>query len=518
MPAPTNISAATAVELGPLPNTITQNVNDSGTTYTVWYKYTAQPGDTTLGIFAFGDLIAYTAEITVYSPDGVTLYPPSPIGIPGFFADNVPIQMPVIGGQVYYFKITSTGGNVSPANLSITAQLRVNAPAPIGSLVVPSDDGSPTTILSAADGSVLDILPLFTGGGNATDSDYGAMLHDDTMITYSDLGAANDISIFSPTFAVVADVGNPIPTAGSYVFSSNKINTFYVGGPGGGGNTYVKTFSAAGTLGSTWNLGVAELTGMAPNPAETILYTAGLSVGHAVKRWDLIGSTFLTDLVGGVPNYSVGKDIIVLSDGSIILNYNRAGVNAYVVRVDPSGTLLNTYAVYVSGQAVADNRMAVADDDPNSFWFWSKVLATGISTFQNIRASDGVVLNTFASMEFENGIYAGVPTATPIAYFGHSFSCPLLFRRTPYTPPPPPGIKRVPRPTVPPQGTTPPDLCCPTPPPLIPPAPPPPPFTLGFTTSYTLTSGVVPVHPDPVPGELLAGKNIDVWVEVDVQM
>ncbi len=74
-----------------------------------------------------------------------------------------------------------------------------------------------------------------------------------------------------------------------------------------------------------------------------------------------------------------------------------------------------------------------------------------------------------------------------------------------------------PPPAVPPQQTTPPDQCCPTPPPYIPPTLAPPPYTVGVVRNYTGPSGGVPVHPDPVPGELLAGKMIDVWVEIDVQ-
>jgi hypothetical protein len=58
MSVPGNIDPAHAIELGPLPHTLTQDVNDDGTTYTVWYKYTAVAGDNVIGIFAFGDLVA----------------------------------------------------------------------------------------------------------------------------------------------------------------------------------------------------------------------------------------------------------------------------------------------------------------------------------------------------------------------------------------------------------------------------------------------------------------------------
>jgi hypothetical protein len=40
---------------------------------------------------------------------------------------------------------------------------------------------------------------------------------------------------------------------------------------------------------------------------------------------------------------------------------------------------------------------------------------------------------------------------------------------------------------------------------------------VGWSPTFTSSPGSVPVHPDPVAGELLSGKDCDAWVEVDVQ-
>lgn len=50
MPAPPNTTALTAIDLGAFPASLTQDVHDAGTTYTVWYRFTA-PAD---GVVAWG--------------------------------------------------------------------------------------------------------------------------------------------------------------------------------------------------------------------------------------------------------------------------------------------------------------------------------------------------------------------------------------------------------------------------------------------------------------------------------
>ncbi len=78
-----------------------------------------------------------------------------------------------------------------------------------------------------------------------------------------------------------------------------------------------------------------------------------------------------------------------------------------------------------------------------------------------------------------------------------------------------PVVTAIPIPVIAPQQTTPPDLCCPTPPPYVPPTPAPPPFTQGLVLPYDGPEGLVPLRVDPVAGESLAGKSVDVWIEID---
>src|SRR5229473_703357 len=155
MPAPTNQTAATAIDIGTSllpPFTTTQNVNFGGTTYTVWYQYTAQPGDVVINVFGFGDLIAYSPVLSVFSPDSVTAY----LSLSGL---NVPLQFPVVVGNTYWFQFASNGGNVATAVLTLSARRAPKNSAPIGALFINDDTtGFPAAVLSAFDGTVLRFL------------------------------------------------------------------------------------------------------------------------------------------------------------------------------------------------------------------------------------------------------------------------------------------------------------------------------------------------------------------------
>src|SRR6266478_6801054 len=115
MAIPTNISAATAIDIGILPYATTQDVRDSGTNYTVWYKYIAN-ATKEIGIWAFGTVSGYQPRIQVFSPNATTSY----LDIDG---TNVPIQIPVTEGQTYFFKIiSSTGNGPNPAILTLSGE------------------------------------------------------------------------------------------------------------------------------------------------------------------------------------------------------------------------------------------------------------------------------------------------------------------------------------------------------------------------------------------------------------
>src|SRR4051812_21189395 len=99
MSAPTNITKATAINLGTVfPTTLTQDANSGGITNPLWYYIIPQRSGM-ISIFAFGNLTGYTAQLIAYYADGTT--PPSTGG-----AYNVPFQLYGLAGTKYYFKIS----------------------------------------------------------------------------------------------------------------------------------------------------------------------------------------------------------------------------------------------------------------------------------------------------------------------------------------------------------------------------------------------------------------------------
>src|SRR6185503_3380343 len=138
MPAPTNTSPASATVISSLPASITQTVDDAGTTYTVWYAYTATADDVELGLFGYGDNTAYFVGTQVYND--VSAAPATRIINTGLPPDsttgNKAVQFPVTPGTTYYMKFAPPSGNPSPAVLSLEIESFAQTTAPIGSIVV----------------------------------------------------------------------------------------------------------------------------------------------------------------------------------------------------------------------------------------------------------------------------------------------------------------------------------------------------------------------------------------------
>lgn len=409
MPAPTNINAATAVELGPLPNSISQRVDFSGTTYTVWYKYTATFTGV-VGIWAFGDFVVYQPTNEILESDGVTDY------LGGFFALNVPTQMPVVNGQVYYFEIEPNSGNPSPANLTISGRAAPTLSSASGDILINDDtDFFPAAILSPTDGTVRKFLPGFPAG------EAGDVFSNGSRMLFVDSNTAQ-YALFDQNFNLLTEVGSAPSGA---IISTNKTSTFYIGNPGIGGQASVTTLSGSGVPGlTTFTFASAGLTGMAPSPDETILYYTGQNAeaNAAVKRWDLVHNTGLTDLVAGLGSGYGTTDIIALTDATILVLYY--GTTTRIIHYNASGSILNTYDFSTINVGTRP-RICRGIDDPNSFWLFAH-LVTGIDRFINVKVSDGSTIVTFDEPEYESGVYQPAATASPLAFFGHSASCPIM--------------------------------------------------------------------------------------------
>jgi hypothetical protein len=432
MPPPTNTSGAAAIELGPLPNTLTQDVNDAGTTYTVWYKYTAQTGDNVIGVFAHSDDLAlYKPVLELFTPDAVTAFP-----MMGSY--NVPAQFPVTAGHVYYLRITSYTGNVATAHLTIEGY-RQTPIAMAGSAILIPDDvpGYPMAIIDTSTGAVSRFVQGIPAGETAAQWTTGEFALEAWTIfpsqTTSRLRAYS--SSLTQLFETVLD---PVRFQRCHL-SSNRHDNWYVllGNVVAGTAPTIQRLNGAGAVTATWSLTpFSSMSGtyyrprsLATSRTDTIAYI-GETGDRNVKRWDLVANVALSDLVANLPGY-YPLELLVLADESVVVCWwtqldNGHHGDVILRRYSSSGTLLTDYGSFGDCQ---DPRIASAAADPASFWLDQKpypMTAEATITVKEIRASDGAVLTSVSTVGFEQGKYAGTATLTPPALFGRSESCPIV--------------------------------------------------------------------------------------------
>lgn len=431
MAPPVNISGPTAIELGPLPWSVSQNVHDAGTTYTVWYKFTPDfTGE--LWFFALGANIAdaYKPLTNILGPNSfITTYL-------GFGADQIrAVQVPVTLGDVIYFKLETNSGVVNPAQLSITGVKFVPGIVNAGDIFINDDTPKfPGVVLSGTTAQPIRFVQPFPSSETASILDNGI------QIQYN---KATDIpEIYDANLVLVTAL-----PAGLLNFSSfccNRTDRFYVVLPDdGAGHSLVHKVTPAGAdLGLLATLPFSNTTGHCISPDETIMYyhVASGTNFNIIRRHNLSTDTAMTDLVGAQAGYNISaREMICLEDGSVIAMYNSFPIHNldYIIRrYSAAGATLSTYGPYAQPVDTI-MRLAYAIDDPNSFWAWyeqcvSDLVSTriGNSIFKNIKVSDGSILSNLTNgFMYEVGFYNGQLTNTP-TQFGHSESCAFIILRT----------------------------------------------------------------------------------------
>lgn len=418
MSAPTNVDALSATDLGALPASVSQTVDDAGTTYEVWYKFTAPDGAAVVGAFAFGDLSVYQPTISVYEgPAG------SPTTLLDITALNVPIQFPVTPGVEYFLQIVPNGGTVSPANLTLAVEVAPNDAVTAGLIVIPDDtDGFPAALVNVLTGNVVRFINPFPAGENGDVLDDGTMLVEDNTISV--------VKKYNADFTLEQTI-DPFDTAtvsSHRIRVSRGLQVFYVGGDITGG-AQLTTVNQAGSQGPTWILPDAGLTAIAPNNDGSIIYVAGQgsSINTPVKAWDTGANDFGTDLIAGQGANTFVFDMLVLGDDSIIVGWQHSSTHAITVkRLNASGDVLGTYTT--TSTSAASKLAFDPDSDTAHIWLWTHD-SDGQSTWTQLETSGMTAASSVTTREYEDGAYQGTATATPDQRFGVSFSCPFFFTR-----------------------------------------------------------------------------------------
>lgn len=439
MPLP-NLTAATAIELGPYPRTITQDVNDGGVTNTVWYKHTGQAGDKEIKFHAYGDQIDYFADVRVWTgPVGALV---AYLSYNITFIEDIPLQVPVPDGATYYFEIFSGAGDVAAAPLTIEVARGPDLAAVTSDIIINDEhDGYPLVVRDGSTGAVKQFVLGWPNG------EYGTMLPSGHSAWEDHFEGT--VSVYNG-FTFVADqplapISSPIQRF--IVVSSNRVDRFYLGRENGDLTATIRTMDTTGAFGgTTWTVPTtsAQLAAMTVNLGETILYYAMQGVS-AIFRYDLIGNAPLSNLVAAVAGYNVELDLLTMADDVLLVGYRKAtaGTPQYIVkRIDLTGAVLNTYNFTFPASAITNLRFAYALDDPTTFWVKrhaGELGNAGLVEYFQVDVATGAILTTFLGAEYQNGVslHDGYP---PVDYdFGNAESCPFMLLPIDIAPPTPPG-------------------------------------------------------------------------------
>jgi hypothetical protein len=298
-----NTTPATALVLGPLPQTTSQ---DLGTDTVAWYTYTGVPSTLIAGFFFLATL-ADNLKIDI-------LYGTVAHQFTLAQAINVPFEIPTSNGDQFFFKLTSTLGPPS-VPVQISGLLGpITAAVPVGSIGV-NDDGNgdvngltfPAAFVSGSDASILRFAASAAGEAGTVFPPTGQVVLEDVL--------SNTVQIFAPL------LGTPLFTIPNTAFaahgsvgsiSSDQTTQMYVGGFSSVGTSHVRTMSLTGVVGAT-DYAIPTTVGrliqtIAPTPDNTILYYAIDATAAPLKRWDLVNNVALTDFLAGVASHTLALD------------------------------------------------------------------------------------------------------------------------------------------------------------------------------------------------------------------
>lgn len=413
---PVNISFLTATDLGTLPADITQSdIHDGGVNYDVYYKFTAPVGAEEIGAWGFTTIAdTFVTQIIPYVGPAA-----SPTQILSIAAQNVPIQFPVEAGTEYFLKFAKQNNN-SPASIRIRVEVAPNTAVVTGDICVPDDtEGFPMCVLDpATDYTIVRFVKNIVPGEQGCVLENGPICLENRYVA-----TGGDVVFYDLNFLETSRYDFIKPGVELSIRACKGTNRFFVGSrelP----FSRVKSFDRTGAVVGSWTLPTSSLFSLAANNNETILYYARFGVGEAIKRFDLVTSLAMADFAAGVANETV-TSMLYMSDDTLITLHENLGANTcYAKRWQPDGTLLNTYNLVLNNGPFCLLAYAHATAD-TTFWVWTHD-NDARSRFRNIRMSDGVVLIDRLSAEYEGGAMTANETATPLARFGNSYSCPFF--------------------------------------------------------------------------------------------
>jgi hypothetical protein len=427
---PTNLTSATATDVGTLPASVSQDATGGlAFVFTLWFKYAVQPADAVLSAFASGGTLSGTG----YLPK-LSLYNQSVTRLTGPLTAVKVAMQPTVGTTLLYLTVTPTNSSFVPAALVLTVQTFAQQPIPQFAPFIISDATDavgtryPAAVLDTAhDNTVLNLINFPAASENGTWLPGGTFC----VGTDDETPTNRALIIDGTTYAVLHSLTLP---AGCRGVTSNRVDTYYVMyvpvSGGHSGHYCVQSLALDGTLGATiFDLGASTVSAIGVSPDSSTLYYLG-SGSTTVKRWNLNTNMALSDLYTGVAHAPM-PDVMVSVAGLVFIGDPTAGsIKSY----NAGGTLQMTYPIAIS--PITDQSRFCLDPTDAHLLVWSATTNTPCQ-LQSIKTSDGSTTYQHDYASFQGGESNEAATLTPTARFGPENSCPMLFTLTSSLPPNP---------------------------------------------------------------------------------
>lgn len=438
MAPPANTSATTATVLT-LPTTISQNVHDAGTTYTVWFKYTPLVKQV-LGVYPFGDVTTYKPTIEVYNgpASAPVLKYAYGNGVPNNY--NRPIQVEAYTGVDLFFKVIPNAGNPTPANLTFKAEVFSGTAITPGDILINeesqgpfpiADRPFPGVVINQATGAIKNFIYPMVSGEDGDSIPSGEVLLEDmiheTIVLYN--SSLEQISSISPG------------TNQFVVIEANQVtNKFWVGVQPNAGTPFYFSVTSSGTVsGNTTLTGIADISGWATNLADTILYVTRSIQDAPVKRWDMVNLTFLSDFIAtGQGPTVLTYDILVMPNDDVAVGYWNTSNGNFDVRLYNSAGTFITNKLFTGNASNVPPRITRASG--REIWAYIVSSTFGKHRLVKYNVDTGTIAVDFTDVyTFRQGMimFPGAPTEPsdpPPARFGPSPSCPIINLQASITP------------------------------------------------------------------------------------
>lgn len=431
---PPNLTPTTALVIGSLPYTLTEDVQDAptGSGYAascsmsqanaVWFLYVAQVAQTVLGVDAQSDMSGnYTPTLSIWTgtPPALTQIRDACVtsGPP-----NSQIQFNATPGTTYYVQVSNFALTALNSPLTLIGAVGPATTAPAGSLLILNDStGYPAAVLNASDGAIVRMLalPAAEQADTLPDGSLCIAVEDPSGATF----AAVSVNVYDNNLTLIGSTTALTPPGDSNLapVRSDGAHTFYVANS----NQGLGTITDAGVVTpNAWTL-PSNANGIScgtPNRAGSMYYYGSRVFNPAVVHaFDLLTSSAAADLYTGGSRSFLGSDLAVLATGDILIMIRPTDstFDWNVLRVSPAGSVVATYDIGLSDQS--DPRLALGLDDPLTFWTMTFDSVAHTSRLQQFDVTSGATLVDYTVT------YTGPGDGNRL--FGPSQSCPLLLLR-----------------------------------------------------------------------------------------